>query len=498
MTMFKKLDYYSVMLYGTTLRKILEKMGFDTSVVEAGEDGLGLTDLFAAAKNTAPGGNLKISYFLPQVKVHVPYNVGGLIGGLDVSADALRPIDDDFDVETATRVLDTVLQGVRVEMAGGELDAYRILGGCPEKSFSDPEFWIGGTDPVAAEFKVTRADFAFDFLDLPEPYADVARQLCIFVNEVTAANPQGYRFSTDDNRGGGLLCRSAFYSDETCGYIGNAGQGNIAFVRVYDKLQERCWRLGADQSLWPVWMAEEYRSCRSWVRFELQTRGTKAIEQLFKRDPVSGIYLSGEDMMDEAWKTISTRYCICKKKNVPFALLRSFYDMITEKVVDDAEKRHAEGKTEILRNSGNTFFGLDPRYKCTAVELGIKDKLERWKYRNLRWILLWVGLQGKQGILNDANELLDYLIDSDGFSVQRRKSQLFSDFTTASLLTGKHYSNWPGFGLTSSNRLICTFDRLDELPDTGSEIDAATLYDDGSAFDLSEYSEFGEQQSLKI
>lgn len=474
MTIFKKLDYYSVMLHGTTLRKILEKFGFDTSVVDAGEDGLGLIDLFSGVKNTAPGGLLKVSFFLPQVKVHVPYNVGGFTGGLDVSADALRPIDDDFDVETSTRVLDTVLQGVRVEMAGGELDAFRLLGYCPESCFSDPEYWIGGDDPVAAEFKVTRADFAFDFLDLPEPYTDIARKLCVFVNEVTAVNPQGYVFSTDDNRGGGLKCRSAFSAEETCGYVGSPGQGNVAFLRAYDKLQERCRRLGTDQSLWPAWMAEEYRTCQSWVRFELQTRGTKAIEQLFKRDPVSGIYLTGEDIMDEAWKTISTRYCICEKKNVPFALLRSFYDMITEKVAADAEKRHEVDGICILCNSGATFAGLDEAYSCTPAQLGIHDKLERWKHRNLRWILLWIGIQGKQGVLNDANELLDYLIDGEGFSVRRRRLQLFSDLEAASLLNGTHYTSWPGFGVTPNNRLICSFDRMDELPSTGEEI--ADLY----------------------
>lgn len=413
MKMIKKIDWYSVMLYGTTLRKILEFYGYDPSVYEY-DDGMGMLDVFNCSKLGATCRASCLRIMLPCVKIEIPIS-SAMQKGVDLcDVSDVKPGDSEGDdlaavVGNIKRLVDKDLFGVRLEMAGQQLDIFRLSGHVPEIEFADPLFWVN--NGIASERNVTRVDFAYDFLDYPR---SLSRDLCVFINEQLAVGEKGFRFQTEDRRPP-LCCKTNFDATETCSYLGATGSGNVVFLRVYDKLQERTEKAGPPL-MWPDYVASEYRACLSWDRFELQARGTKAVELLFRLDPVSGKYLAGEDLMDEVWYHITTHYCICDTNKTPLPWLREFYNEVNEYVKEQAHKRLNENFVQLGATLGGVESGCAYKPKELGEALRIESFYERNKMNIIELILAW----GVDGLIDCCNVDLDILRNSELASDRRR------------------------------------------------------------------------------
>lgn len=465
MKMYKKMDYYSVVLDGASLGSVLRVFGYDPTVIE-GESGL--ESIFSTVKSVAPAGALKMQFVLPLCRIQLPMNqlfVGGVV--VD-SVEDVKPSEDFFDRGLAFSITDLKVSGLRVELAGQELDNMRLSGLVPELMFADPLFWL--RDEVALDRRVTRVDFAYDFLDYPE---DIARQLCIFINEQVASHDKGYRFFLEDKQPS-LICRSEFSADETCAYIGRSGSGNVQFLRVYDKIQERLKRLG-DQSLWPEYMAEEYRLCDSWFRFELQARGDKAVNLLFRRDAGTGDQLLGEDMMDEVWYQIASHYCLCTEDKKPLPWLRAFYDQVCALVREEAEER----KVKIFCNCGKSLGGIECGYTNKREQVGEILRIEKWVVKNISSLTEYIIVNGFDAVESSCNDFLHSLRSSRSLHVARQRRVFDNRLKSMELAIGVNRRMMPGAYINDEGLLRVCKDKIDILgyvPE--AEIDPASLYDD--------------------
>lgn len=413
MKMIKKIDYYSVMLYGTTLRNIFEFFGYDPSVYEY-DDGMGMLDVFNCSKLGATGRASCLRIMLPSVKIEIPISTA-IQKGVDLcDVSDVKPGDSEGDelaavVGNIKRLVDKDLSGVRIEMAGQQLDLFRLCGHVPEIEFADPLFWVN--NGIASERNVTRVDFAYDFLDYSR---SLSRDLCVFINEQLAVGEKGFRFQTEDRRAA-LCCKTHFDATETCGYLGASGSGNVVFLRVYDKLQERTEKIGPP-SMWPDYIASEYRTCLSWDRFELQARGKHAVDLLFRLDPATGKYLTGEDLMDEVWYHITTHYCICDTNKTPLPWLREFYNEVNAYVRDQAQARAEFSFCAI----GCTLGGVESGCAFKPEELGEALRIESFYERNKLNVIELISAWGADGLINRCNADLSNLRNSELASDRRR------------------------------------------------------------------------------
>lgn len=133
---FMKIDYYSAMLYNCRLSSVLSKFGYSMDNM----------DVFRSAIAEAVPGILsnvdRLIIRLPEARFLIKF------GDLGISGVTLKAIAADTETfkngefeDWAYKFVDTVLDSVKIESAGTELDYQRSKGINPDEYAFSEDYW---------------------------------------------------------------------------------------------------------------------------------------------------------------------------------------------------------------------------------------------------------------------------------------------------------------------------------------------------------------------
>ena len=236
---YAKLDWYSCMLYNTSIEKILQKLRIET-------------DLYEEMLNSC----YERSYGFQS---HAVFSMHGISCEIKW--------DDYLSTEQGT-LFDTEFAKIRLDISGQGLDYLRQF--CQiDKLLTTEDFWGAPED-----FNVTRSDFAFDFVNYQPEFLDT------FLNYIKDRERSG-SLSARCSR---LACsqhRNIQYSyrcgDQKTLYLGSTRGDKL--LRIYDKLLQYS-KNGVIVKPLPEAFKDE-GEVTSWFRIEFQTRRKSASSYLF-------------------------------------------------------------------------------------------------------------------------------------------------------------------------------------------------------------------------
>lgn len=281
---YGKLDWYSVMIYNVSFRKVLQflKVEYDF-----------YNDLIAN------GFQRNCCYSTQQI-----FTFNGIT--LEINFDDFLLLDGDIE-----KIFDFDFVHIRLDISGTGLDFLRGI-------FKQPyelELYLQNLESynifgeVDKDFKITRADFAFDFVNY-EKCPDFVEKLLDWFYK-TEYDPN-YRTSS-----GGLNCGrpnapikySLRSGDQHTIYLGTTRSNRL--VRIYNKLMQY-QKNGVIVKPLPF---PENMDVKSWFRIEFQTRKVEASKYLF-----------GFNRFEDILKIIFNDYLIRDKQGKPLDFLLDLYD----------------------------------------------------------------------------------------------------------------------------------------------------------------------------
>ncbi len=248
MMIYAKLDYYTVMLKERSIKYILDKLHIDVTAYE---------EFFSSFVKSSLGGIDTMRFSFSCVSVEFYQSDYELI-----KAKYLR-IFDTGEFVYSDEFLDWVFPKIRVDISGTGLDFLRGRFDV-DNSLIDINFW--GEKSL---YNVTRADFAFDFVNYQPEFVD--NLLAYTFNEFSSHN---FRLST--GRKGGIKY-SFKAGDQNTIYLGSKDR---QLLRVYDKRMQYM-RDGVQIKQYPSQFLLDHSSVDSWFRIELQVRRDIAEYHLF-------------------------------------------------------------------------------------------------------------------------------------------------------------------------------------------------------------------------
>ncbi len=293
---YARIDYYSVMLSNVSLGSIFRK--FD---IEFG----GADFNFDVSDSTFM--NLRqVMYRIPYFRLYIT------LVDHRLTADEIKNNYEFMASSERATLFTKEFVSVKLEAAGQELNNWRKAGFCVEEICMDSSFWL--TD-CANEFKVTRCDFAFDFVDHPTDN-EFSKKIARYLADMQSKDC--LRLCTSNRRNTGLVFKVERSPKGCCSYLG--AQRSPEFVRVYDKLQEQAEKVYGtyDTNSWGD--SCEFAGCKSWDRIELQTRREKSARLLFAEG-------TPKQKMMSILKHIFDNYMVTDCDHVPEPFIQQYFDV---------------------------------------------------------------------------------------------------------------------------------------------------------------------------
>ena len=351
---YSRIDYYSCVLYDVSLASIFRK--FNIPFLEG-------SDLPFVVDDTVQVSIRQVVYRLGYFRC--------IVNLIDhrLTANQLKASYEFMHPSEKSSLFETVYPSIKIEAAGQELNSLRMAGYNVEEMFMDRLFWVG----VSHEFKVTRCDFAFDFIDHPfQP--DFPSELARYLSKMQIDDK--LRLCTANKKQSGLVYKIERNPKGCCCYLGS--QTSTEFVRVYDKLQEQAEKkFGTyDTSSWPA--EAEFRNCKSWTRIELQTRREKSVKYLFSE----GSY---RDKMFSILKYIFDNFMVTDSDHVPEPFISSYFDLSQIQKIDFVQFEELE-KYKVLNRPS--------------------VQLENWLIKNSKFLIAYIELYGIKKLVDSLNEIL--------------------------------------------------------------------------------------------
>ena len=231
---YTKLDYYTAIWEGCSIRDIIEYLQLDYVHDEFFENSLRISHGYE-------------SYFVfsyQQIMIQIPHGVLCLHPNLE--------IDD-------TAILDFVFESLRVEIGGSALDNLRLLWAESGFEISVDTYLRTPFEPVRGRMHVTRCDFAFDLINYMPEFLDKV------IDHLNSIDTQRVHIFC---RQGGCAYSVRSGGHEKTVYLGSKSSPEM--LRIYDKKLESTTEDG-------LWRKETpFNGCESWIRLELQCRRERA------------------------------------------------------------------------------------------------------------------------------------------------------------------------------------------------------------------------------
>lgn len=246
--LYAKIDWYTVLLYNTSFKEVLEKLNCFADVCD---------------EILNSGYQRSVGY-----RTDIVYSSNGV--NLSVKMDDTLGVDDD-------NMFFNKWSELRLDISGQGLDYLRALNEHFDKSLCDIDFW--GDE---SSFKITRCDFAFDFVNYYSSFLD---EFIFKLQDLERALAVSH--GRDGNRylgiAGGMGRNTAYnYKVGTgmkCLYLGTVRSDKL--VRIYDKKLEQS-KGGVFLKPLPKYFVENGDGeVNSWFRIEFQTRRKFAHNYLY-------------------------------------------------------------------------------------------------------------------------------------------------------------------------------------------------------------------------
>lgn len=245
--LYAKIDWYTVLLYNTSFKDVLEKLNCFADICD---------EILNSGYQRSVGYRTDIVYSSNGVNLSVK-------------------MDDTLGVDDANMFFNKWSE-LRLDISGQGLDYLRALNDNLDSSLCDIHFW--GDE---GSFKITRCDFAFDFVNYYSSFLDEF----IFKLQDLERN-LSVTHAQDGNRYLGIyggMGRNTAYnyrigSGVKCLYLGTTRSDKL--VRIYDKKMEQS-KNGVFIRPIPVYFEGEDKNVGSWFRIEFQTRRKFAHKYLF-------------------------------------------------------------------------------------------------------------------------------------------------------------------------------------------------------------------------
>nr|DAF67429.1 MAG TPA: REPLICATION INITIATION PROTEIN [Inoviridae sp.] len=286
MGVYAKLDWYTVMLYNTSISKIMHKLRIDTEMYE---------ELLDSAFERSYGFVSNAVFSVHGIAIELKWD--DYIG---IAGD--QTLDDDG---RRAGLFETEFAKMRVDISGCGLDYLRDVSPDIVVGFTDPLFW--SDDPALA--KVTRSDFAFDFVNYKPGFVDK------FICWIQDAERSGFmsqkssRLSIGSNGGVQYSYRCG---DQKTIYLGSTRGDKL--LRIYDKLLQYQKNGVIIKPLPEVFSGEG--DVTSWYRIELQTRRKRADEYLYG--------INGD--LTRVLRVLFDRYLVRDRDGMPLEFLLDLYN----------------------------------------------------------------------------------------------------------------------------------------------------------------------------
>lgn len=248
---YAKIDWYTVLLYNRSFKDILEKLNCFEDVCD---------DILNSGYQRSVG-----------YRTDVVYSCNGV--SLSVKFDDMLGIEEE-DIFFAK------WQEVRLDISGTGLDYLRTINQFFDKSMCDIDFW--GPEGT---FKITRCDFAFDFVNFYPSFldefifklqdlerADILRRRNdgnIYLGTLNGVDGRGRNVAYNINRGTKINCL----------YLGTSRSDKL--VRIYDKKLEQSENGVFKKPIPECFVKNGDGNVGSWFRIEFQTRRKFAYKYLF-------------------------------------------------------------------------------------------------------------------------------------------------------------------------------------------------------------------------
>lgn len=347
---FGKLDWFSCMFYNTSIVQLFEFLRLPEDL---------LTDFLANAFDQNMGYCTNYTLVFEGVSFHLDF-------------DEFLLLNYDY-----SKIWDYKFSKIRVDCSGSGLDYLRSLGfhevGEIESYLNNPDNYPGEID---RDFKVTRADFAFDFINYDRCPDFVEKLLNWFYS--TEYNPDYRTPSGQINVGGTCPLKYSLRSgDQHTVYLGTTR--SLRLVRIYNKLMQY-QKNGVTVKELPTCYSDI--DIQSWFRIEFQTRHKEA-----------GHYLFGFRTFKDILKILFNDYLIRDSHGKPIDFMLELYDW--------------GSLQEIPYNTPFTEMKT------------VSKSIERTIRKNAFSIALFVARYGLKGLINLLNEEFEKL-DFDCPSSARR------------------------------------------------------------------------------
>lgn len=411
--LFSKLDWFSGVFSHISINDLLQEF----SVYFSPDVDYMINHRYISYSKTGYAANDQVIEIIEGVQVRVPLDQIGMLQELsdfnlfdtpEISLDL--PLDDFLDFHWSRMMF---------SCSGRGLDNLRELGYNVDENLRN--FFPNLTDESKGRsFHVTRADFAFDFInwgiDLPVEIDNLLHQGDL---------RKGLWYGNNKNP---LITESRISSKQATVYIGNSG-GSNKILRIYDKLQQYERNLSDNVPL--EYRGENGEMPVSWVRIELQSRRDVA-DSLLRGIDVNTLTSVDTEFWDKRYwcgvlKWIGEYYAPRLRFGEPIAdfWITLFDWSLIEKVIQNA--KYVSSKTRLERAESfayRNFFstltfishvGLE-KYLCF-----ISDTLEQLQ-KSQRWDFYYSRLCSSQQL---GSCLPPSFLDKDVFGLWR-----ITDLTT--------------------------------------------------------------------
>lgn len=268
MKIFSKLDWFSGVFKNVSIAEILDEFSiyYDFDIMKL------VSDQYISATSVYGYGADIVVQIMPGINLRIPAwkYMNSLHVDLSSNKEALHSVDPAELILYKWNEMNLVCSGVG-------LDFLRKINYNADENLS--QYFPGIIKEGINSFHVTRADFAFDFIDIEPEFMFKMKE---FLNKVS---PYGERVFCGNSKTP-IIISPKFTAKERTFYFGSTGADKL--LRVYDKFLQCSHNLN---ELVPAEYKEYNESTGtvtlpfSWIRIELQARREVADKLLRGKDP---------------------------------------------------------------------------------------------------------------------------------------------------------------------------------------------------------------------
>lgn len=240
---YAKIDWYTVLLYNVSFEDVLKKLNCVYDICD---------EILNSGYQHSEG-----------YRTDMVYSVNGVT--LQVNFDDVLLVDKD-------NIFFNKWKSLRLDISGSGLDYLRTLNKGIDANFCDVNFW--GQEGT---YKVTRCDFAFDFVNHYGSFLDefIYKLQDLQRNNIIERGNDGNTYLGTqmgvDGRGRRTAYNMRTGSNVKCLYLGTTRSDKL--VRIYDKKLEQT-KNGVFKKGVPQYFQGDDKDVKSWFRIEFQTSQT--------------------------------------------------------------------------------------------------------------------------------------------------------------------------------------------------------------------------------